>query len=434
MKNYYLFIMLFISASLSAQVGIGTMDPSQSAELEISSADKGILIPRVSLTSLNSSSPIATTPEESLVVYNTTENASGLVKGFYYWTGSSWTILATKENINDLEAKTTIVYNNDGTYTYTGEDSIPITLKINENIDEFETLTALTYDNVKNALIYSDEDKASFEIDMGVIAKINETITSLGLNSDGKTLEYLDEKGTTSTIDLSLVIDDFETVTSLDFDPLTAELKYTDEDNNTNIIDLNDIVKSNETLTSLVDNEDGTLTYSDEKLGETDLDLNDNFWSTTGNAGLTDPQIGTKDQTDLNIISDDIVRGTVTKEGQFLWGMANSSSQFAVEGSQASTIKVTTSDYSAGNSDYVIVFKHPGSSTLTLPDAATNIGRMYIVLNYGASDLTISPAVVTGYNQTTSILTNGVGKEGGITFGNRVWLQSDGQNWLVIDN
>src|SRR5690606_11802537 len=99
MKNYYLFIMLFICAfSLNAQVGIGTMDPHESAEFDVTSSDKGILIPRISLISLTSSSPIATTPEESLVVYNTTTN-SDLMPGFYYWSGSGWSLLASSETI-----------------------------------------------------------------------------------------------------------------------------------------------------------------------------------------------------------------------------------------------------------------------------------------------------------------------------------------------
>lgn len=71
------------------QVGIQTNSPDASAALDIVSTDKGLLVPRVTLTSnLSDPSPV-TSPATGLIVFNT--GASQPI-GLYYWTGSSWSI------------------------------------------------------------------------------------------------------------------------------------------------------------------------------------------------------------------------------------------------------------------------------------------------------------------------------------------------------
>ena len=83
------FIVVFAG---KAQVGIGTNTPSNSSQLDVTSTNKGILIPRVALTGLNSASPI-TSPTTSLLVYNTATagtSPSNVTPGYYYWNGSAW--------------------------------------------------------------------------------------------------------------------------------------------------------------------------------------------------------------------------------------------------------------------------------------------------------------------------------------------------------
>ena len=75
----------------NASVGIGTSTPNISTILDISSANKGILIPRVSLAS-TSARDIVTSPVESLLVYNT-NTAADVIPGFYYWNGTAWQAL-----------------------------------------------------------------------------------------------------------------------------------------------------------------------------------------------------------------------------------------------------------------------------------------------------------------------------------------------------
>jgi len=80
---------VFLSLNTTAQIGIGTNNPDLSTELDVVSpnGNKGLLIPRVSLTA-DLTNPLPTTnPGVGLMVYNS-GNASQ--EGFYYWSGTSW--------------------------------------------------------------------------------------------------------------------------------------------------------------------------------------------------------------------------------------------------------------------------------------------------------------------------------------------------------
>ncbi len=66
--------------------------PNTSAILDVKSASKGMLPPRVALTTTISGSPI-TDPAASLLVYNTATAGifpSNVTPGYYYWSGSEW--------------------------------------------------------------------------------------------------------------------------------------------------------------------------------------------------------------------------------------------------------------------------------------------------------------------------------------------------------
>lgn len=82
-----------------SQVGIQTDTPDGSSALDIVSDDKGVLIPRVSLSSdLNNPSPI-TSPATGLLIYNSGANQE---EGFYFWNGSQWRHLKPEED-TDVE-------------------------------------------------------------------------------------------------------------------------------------------------------------------------------------------------------------------------------------------------------------------------------------------------------------------------------------------
>ncbi len=94
----YLFFILTFQAGFGQNVGISTNSafvPDNSAALDVSYANKGLLIPRVALTATNSASPI-TSPATSLLVYNTATTGTSptnVIPGFYYWNGSAWVLI-----------------------------------------------------------------------------------------------------------------------------------------------------------------------------------------------------------------------------------------------------------------------------------------------------------------------------------------------------
>jgi trimeric autotransporter adhesin len=91
-------LILFTGAlTVSAQnIGIGITTPDASAVLDVNATNKGLLIPRVALTSLTDAVTI-TAPANSLLVYNTNGAVPGGV-GFYYNSGKGsaiWVKLLT---------------------------------------------------------------------------------------------------------------------------------------------------------------------------------------------------------------------------------------------------------------------------------------------------------------------------------------------------
>jgi hypothetical protein len=74
--------------------------PNPSAGLDIDFTDKGLLIPRVSLSSLTTYNPPLTggSPTTSMLVYNT-NNTIG--EGYYYWDGAKWVKLLVTGNPSD---------------------------------------------------------------------------------------------------------------------------------------------------------------------------------------------------------------------------------------------------------------------------------------------------------------------------------------------
>ncbi|QQX77848.1 MULTISPECIES: hypothetical protein [Aequorivita] len=86
----FLLFLLITSVSLRAQVGIGNTNPATSSMLDITSTDKGILLPRMTTVQRNA----ITTPANSLMVYDTT------VKAYYYYDSVTATWLKINSSLN----------------------------------------------------------------------------------------------------------------------------------------------------------------------------------------------------------------------------------------------------------------------------------------------------------------------------------------------
>ncbi|MCB0456121.1 MAG: hypothetical protein R2776_00315 [Flavobacteriaceae bacterium] len=89
-----LILCVFFQSVLIAQVGINTITPQAGSMLDVTSSDKGILIPRVDITNLTNIAPITGGATESLLVYNTNTTTG---KGFHYWNGSVWIPIESKD-------------------------------------------------------------------------------------------------------------------------------------------------------------------------------------------------------------------------------------------------------------------------------------------------------------------------------------------------
>lgn len=81
MKKILTFLCFITTISSFAQTGIGTTTPHNSAKLDVSSTNKGVLIPRMTATQ---KSAIAS-PATGLLIFQTDAPT-----GFYYYNGIGW--------------------------------------------------------------------------------------------------------------------------------------------------------------------------------------------------------------------------------------------------------------------------------------------------------------------------------------------------------
>ena len=102
---YYFVLFFMLSIASSAQVGIGTITPDESAILDIASSTQGILTPR--MTTLQRLAINTTITSKGLLVFDIDESA------FYFYDGTSWVKLNSTNN-NDFTGWADYV---DGMYT-----------------------------------------------------------------------------------------------------------------------------------------------------------------------------------------------------------------------------------------------------------------------------------------------------------------------------
>src|SRR5690606_14733244 len=88
-KIYFLFLVFILGLTGIAysQTGIGTNAPDPSAQLEVQSSEKGILIPRLTETQKNG----IANPATGLLIYQTDNE-----EGFWYFDGLMWVLLGSQ--------------------------------------------------------------------------------------------------------------------------------------------------------------------------------------------------------------------------------------------------------------------------------------------------------------------------------------------------
>lgn len=206
MKRYLIICAALLGVSFigHAQVGVGTKKPSSSAMLDVVAKDKGVLIPRVALTSLTSFSPITGNQNDAdvvgLLVYNTNSSLNAenptSSQGFYYWTGEAWNRIASTNEI------LTIINNNDSQSTGKIEELTSIINNLIKN--QGSTTSVILYDSSTKefyTLVEKDGEIIKEKIDIGEAIQAFETKTYFtrnevledGKKPEGKELITLDE-------------------------------------------------------------------------------------------------------------------------------------------------------------------------------------------------------------------------------------------------
>ncbi|WHT39856.1 hypothetical protein QNH98_04045 [Myroides sp. mNGS23_01] len=248
------------------QVGIGTRSPNVSSELDVVSKDKGVLIPRVPLTSAKDTKTIKGNDgngyENSLLVFNTlTQN--DVTPGYYYWYQDRWMRIldegAMEQYLNKYGGN---VHYDGTTLTFVNENGDTVTIDLSTIIQAGETLTTLVRID-EGKYEYTNEAGTKVVIDVmsdvtnnfeeiinrtDVQEILNQYITENGgnIHYDGDSFTYVDENGQTVSLDMTTIVKGSETVTTLVKDPLNnGKYTYTNEAGLAVVIDVQADVSNN---------------------------------------------------------------------------------------------------------------------------------------------------------------------------------------------
>lgn len=204
----HLFLYLFFGCSFSAfsqNVGINNSGatPDNSAILDVSSTDKGLLLPRVALTATNNAAPI-TTPATSLLVYNTATAGTApndVTPGFYFWDGAKWVRLNNidhdwhKTNGTTDQGQSDNISNNIYTNGNVGVGTISPSVKLQVDGGTDASLTGGGY-----IMTNTESGRNIIMDDNEIMARNNGSASPLYLQSQGGDLIIHNNVGTSSRV------------------------------------------------------------------------------------------------------------------------------------------------------------------------------------------------------------------------------------------
>ncbi|NQX82114.1 MAG: hypothetical protein HRT66_09010, partial [Flavobacteriaceae bacterium] len=186
-------IILLASTVCIAQVSIGKLEPNKSAQLEVVSSNKGLLIPKITLTSLTDVATITNGNIDGLTVFNTSSTAD-LKPGYYYWHTDRWNRLITKDEVGEGSSVTNSTFSQDGTdLILTDSDNNKVSIAL-ADINTTNSSLAKSIDGLNLELTDSDNNKVSIALadidsaDLKMLTNNNHLTSDAGINGDGTSL------------------------------------------------------------------------------------------------------------------------------------------------------------------------------------------------------------------------------------------------------
>ena len=187
MKNRLLPLFVILgTVSAYSQVGVGTLNPKSSAQLEVFSNNKGVLIPQIALTSITDNKTIVNGNIVSLLVYNTTDNSS-ITPGYYYWFDNRWNRMLISGDLTTIAGNSTPVAK--GEPGYPGENTSIYIDKSNSTVyvqNSDGTWSPITGNEGKPGKDGAD-GKSAFEIWKELPGNDGKTITEYAAGIKGET-------------------------------------------------------------------------------------------------------------------------------------------------------------------------------------------------------------------------------------------------------
>ncbi|MFN8299698.1 MAG: hypothetical protein U0T75_11370 [Chitinophagales bacterium] len=182
-------------AIIEGPVGIGITSPDANAALDVTSSNKGMLIPRVAL--ISTSNPISGTKPDGLMVYNTSTTGTYNTPGIYTWSSTSndWVRVITNTTLSSsLQNLTNQAGGGLGTFTYNGSSAVQIAIASQGVQTGMIANDAVTTTQIApNTITSADMGPNSVDLSSGVVTNllpINRGGTNTNTIGSGGSIAY----------------------------------------------------------------------------------------------------------------------------------------------------------------------------------------------------------------------------------------------------
>lgn len=159
-------------AIIEGRVGLGTSTPDANAALDVTSTDKGVLIPRIALVS--ATNPISSTKPAGLMVYNTSTTGTYATPGLYIWDGTTWTRVIVNTTVgSSMQPLTNATSGGLSTFSYNGSTATQVGIAPNGIVSSMiGTGEVQSSDILDNTITANDMGTNSVDLSSGVVTNI----------------------------------------------------------------------------------------------------------------------------------------------------------------------------------------------------------------------------------------------------------------------